>query len=199
MFKDGVPTAEIGDSLSSSKTRQCTHWLHEEKASIDEAFLDFTRPVRDEILKRYPYLAEVPINAPKGKDTPLPPPPPISWKGLGTIVPVNPPPPPLPKPEEDTAPHGNTKSTSDAAQQPADNVPDPAPPTDCEDSAGVEEDVSLTTWHDVALSIAAELMGKIRHDIHTNLGYTMTAVCSTSKTDTTIAYSCHEYTGHRTK
>lgn len=179
--------------------QQFTHPIREEKASIDEAFLDFTRPVRDEILKRYPYLAEVPRDALNGKDSPLPPPPPISWRGLGTIISVNPPPLPPPKPEEDTAPHGNTNSTPDAAQQLADIVPDPAPPTDHKDSAGVEEDDSSATWHDVALSIAAELMGKIRADIHAKLGYTMTAVCPTSNTLAAIAYSCHGHTGHRTK
>lgn len=38
-----------------------------------------------------------------------------------------------------------------------------------------EDDVTCT-WHDVALSIAAELMAKLRQDIHENLGYTMSAV-----------------------
>lgn len=38
-----------------------------------------------------------------------------------------------------------------------------------------KDDVTCT-WHDVALSIAAELMAKIRDDIHENLGYTMSAV-----------------------
>lgn len=38
-----------------------------------------------------------------------------------------------------------------------------------------EDDVAYT-WHDVTLSIAAELMGKIREDIHEKLGYTMSAV-----------------------
>ena len=32
------------------------------------------------------------------------------------------------------------------------------------------------TWHDVALSIAAELMAKIRKDIYAKLGYTTSAV-----------------------
>lgn len=33
-----------------------------------------------------------------------------------------------------------------------------------------------TTWHDVALAIAAELMGKIRRDIYERLGYSTSAV-----------------------
>ena len=33
-----------------------------------------------------------------------------------------------------------------------------------------------TTWHDVCLSIAAELMGKAREDVRGNLGYSTSAV-----------------------
>lgn len=49
---------------------------------------------------------------------------------------------------------------------------------DCQDDGdeSVEDGDDLTTWHDVALSIAAELMGKIRDDIRTKLGYTTSAV-----------------------
>ena len=38
------------------------------------------------------------------------------------------------------------------------------------------EDEAACTWHDVALSIAAEMMAKIRQEVHQNLGYTMSAV-----------------------
>ncbi|KAH8118115.1 eta DNA polymerase [Phellopilus nigrolimitatus] len=61
-----------------------------EKASIDEAFIDFSIPVRDTLLKRYPFLAQLPSDAPNGLDTPLPPPPRISCLGLGNLVPVDP-------------------------------------------------------------------------------------------------------------
>ncbi|KAJ3557229.1 hypothetical protein NM688_g1585 [Phlebia brevispora] len=156
MFKDGMPTAEI------------------EKASIDEAFIDFTRPVRDEILKRYPYLAEVPADAPLGKDSPLPPPPPVLWEGLGTVIPVNPPP-PLPAPSAQTsgepAVQDGTSKAAEATQQPTAT----SAIESTEDSSGVEEDDSPTTWHDIALSISAELMAKMRHEIYNELGYTMTA------------------------
>ena len=124
-----------------------------EKASIDEAFIDFTRPVRDEILKRCPHLAEVPPDAPLGKDTPLPLPSLISWDGLGTLIPVNPPSPETP--------------VSDA-DNPAKQV--------ANDTHPVEDEEPPVTWHDVALSIAAEFMGKIRHDIYTTLGYSTSAV-----------------------
>lgn len=36
------------------------------------------------------------------------------------------------------------------------------------------------TWHDVGLSIAAELMGKMRAEVHTKLGYLTSAVRSLS-------------------
>ena len=129
-----------------------------EKASIDEAFIDFTRPVREELLKRYPYLATVPPDAPNGLDSPLPPPPPISWDGKGTIVPVHPP-----------------KEKQDDAEGSAPAEGQPTSPGGEEDNV-VEEDDEETTWHDVALSIAAELMMRIREDIRDKLGYTTSAV-----------------------
>ncbi len=137
-----------------------------EKASIDEAFIDFTRPVREELLKRYPYLAVVPPDAPNGVDSPLPPPPPISWNGLATIVPVNP---PKELPKEQALPAEGALDTT--AEDQKSNVSEPS-----NDDEDVEDDDTLTTWHDVALSIAAELMLRIREDIRTKLGYTTSAV-----------------------
>lgn len=113
-----------------------------ERASIDESFIDFTRPVREKLLERYPYLAEVP---PEGVETPLPPPPRICWDGLGNVVPVNP----------------NTES-SEIGVVPEGNKED-------------EDADCLPTWHDVALSIAAELMQTARDEIRTKLGYSTSA------------------------
>jgi DNA polymerase eta len=115
-----------------------------EKASIDEAFYDFSQPVREIMLERYPHLAQVPPDAPNGMDSPLPPPPLISWNDQSTIIPITPPP-------------------SEAAS---------AGP---EGEHGHGEDTTAT-WHDVALSIGAELMSKIREDVHVKLGYTTSAV-----------------------
>ncbi|EMD33547.1 hypothetical protein CERSUDRAFT_57122 [Gelatoporia subvermispora B] len=140
MFKDGMPTAEI------------------EKASIDEAFIDFTRPVREEILKRYPYLAKVPADAPQGADSPLPPPPPICWDNRGTVIPLSPA--EVHDPQDSTTVQPNT-------------TPD--------DHDGVSEDDTSTTWHDVALSIAAEYMMTIRHEIYTKLGYSLSAGIARNK------------------
>ncbi|KAG1781587.1 hypothetical protein EV702DRAFT_1071958 [Suillus placidus] len=125
MFKEALPTGEV------------------EKASIDEAFIDFTRPVREKLLERYPYLAQVPADAPNGMDSPLPPPPAINWDDLGTVL----------------LPEGT-------------------------DSAGEQSNVEVdggATWHEVALSIAAELMRKIREDVHSKLGYTTSAGIARNK------------------
>lgn len=110
------------------------------------------------MLKRYSYLAQVPPDAPDGKDSPLPPPPPISWEGLGTVVPVD--------PQLPDAPDGppNLRDRSHPCRIPDDQVD------------GIEEDDELTTWHDIALSIAAELMANTRTSIHKKLGYTTSAV-----------------------
>ncbi|GAW01991.1 eta dna polymerase [Lentinula edodes] len=70
MLKEGLPDAEI------------------EKASIDEAFIDFTKPVRQVLLQRFPYLSQIPADAPNGVDTPLPPPPPIDWGTDSHLIPI---------------------------------------------------------------------------------------------------------------
>ncbi|TFK91388.1 DNA/RNA polymerase [Polyporus arcularius HHB13444] len=150
LFKEGLPTGEV------------------EKASIDEAFIDFTRPVREEILKRYPYLATVPPDAPNGLDSPLPPPPPISWEGRGTIVPVH----PVKGTDNEGGAHPPAQHEGESSM--SDHEGD-------EDDHAVEEDDEQTTWHDVALSIAAELMMKIREDIRAKLGYTTSAGLARNK------------------
>lgn len=94
-------------------------------------------------MKRYPYLVTTPPDALNGLDSPLPPAPPLSWDGLGTLIPVH-------------------------------------PDIDCTEGSGQlrpsESDEHATTWHDIALSIAAELMEKIRADIYAKLGYSTSAV-----------------------
>lgn len=116
----------------------------EERASIDESFIDFTRPVREKLLERYPFLAEVP---PEGAETPLPPPPQICWDRLGNVVPAN--------PDMEINDSGSTS------------------PTRKEDN---DDYGSHSTWHDVALSIAAELMQGARDVIREQLGYSTSAV-----------------------
>ncbi|KAJ8496607.1 hypothetical protein ONZ51_g996 [Trametes cubensis] len=153
MFKDGLPSGEI------------------EKASIDEAFIDFTRPVREELLKRFPHLATVPPDAPNGIDSPLPPPPPILWEGLGTVVPVHP-------------PKESSRRSSPVAEDVNGVNSTEAKPSNTEfevDEEGVAESDDSTTWHDVALSIAAELMLRIREEIRAKLGYTTSAGLARNK------------------
>ncbi|KAF5342111.1 hypothetical protein D9611_001599 [Ephemerocybe angulata] len=149
-----------------------------EKASIDEAFIDFTKPVRDILLERYPYLATVPADAPYGIDSPLPPPPPVDWEGKGTVVPVHPPPPPPdPKPsskEEDSEREGETEPQSPGAS--TSTTPLPTLDTDLH---GEEDDT--TTWHDVALSIASELMFKARQEVLKQLNYSTSAGVARNK------------------
>jgi DNA polymerase eta len=59
-----------------------------EKASIDEAYIDLTRLVLQEILKRHTHIASLPFDAPFGLDTPLPLPPPIAWDPISSIFPI---------------------------------------------------------------------------------------------------------------
>ena len=135
-----------------------------EKASIDEAFIDFTKPVREKLLDRYPYIANVPPDAPMGIDSPLPPPPPVDWEAKGTVVPVHPPPPEEPK----------TDGEEEGEQAGAGPLLKEEP----EVFELHPEDDDATTWHDVAMSIASELMMKARQEVLTRLGYSTSAVSS---------------------
>jgi DNA polymerase eta len=103
------------------------------------------------MLERYPYLAQAPPDAPDGLDSRLPPPPPIDWVEKGILIPISP---------SNTTGDGNDDDDDD----------------DDDEEVYDDESDSSTTWHDVALSIAAELMESIRKDIHANLGYTTSAV-----------------------
>lgn len=148
MFKSELPGCEVGELSHShiGRTKIFTSVLPlSEKASIDEAFIDFTQRIRDILFERYPYLWDY---APDKLDTSLPPPPPIEWKGLGFLIAVNP------------------QSKPNASEMLNANSP--------EDTKPVED--LPHTWHDVALSIAAELMDHTRRSIHEKLGYTTSAV-----------------------
>ena len=117
----------------------------------------------------------MPPGAPNGLDTPLPPPPPISWTGKGTIVPA------VPRKEEpkEEANTPNEGSSREGEPPTADAASNASEPEDEDDP--VEEDDGETTWHDVALSIAGELMMRIREDIRTKLGYTTSAGLARNK------------------
>ncbi|KAK0204678.1 hypothetical protein DFS33DRAFT_1321962 [Desarmillaria ectypa] len=119
-----------------------------EKASIDEAFIDFTKPVRKILLRRYPYLSTIPTDSPDGMDTPLPPAPSISWDKAGFLIPIDP--------------------YTPVDQETGSHVP------------SIEEGIQ-STWHEVVLSIAAELMGQVREDIKARLGYTLSAGIARNK------------------
>lgn len=161
IFKEGLPDGEIGTALSFDLCVCPRNSFHcsTEKASIDEAFIDFTHPVRKILLERYPYLATVPSDAPDGLDTVLPPPPStIEWEPKSNIIPVYP-----HRTSEPVQPAGDVmvSETERESEISEDEVVDIEPPP---------------TWHDVALSIAAELMDKIRADVRSQLSYTTSAV-----------------------
>ncbi|KAJ3516139.1 hypothetical protein NLJ89_g1316 [Agrocybe chaxingu] len=150
-----------------------------EKASIDEAFFDYTRSIKEVLLQRYPYLAEVP---PSGADTPLPPPPPIAWDGLGNLIPINPP------PAEEKAPDGANEAAVE--REPSTTVQ--------EKKQGAESrpEDPPATWHDVALSIAAELMAKAKEEVRVKLGYTTSAGISRNKFLAKLAASYKKFNTH---
>jgi len=137
------------NSVSSTFRRVLALGLTEdsEKASIDECFIDFTRPVREELLKRYPHLAQAP---PSGSDAPLPSPSTaVIWNTNTNVISINP---------------------KDGV---ADNPGEPSAPTTTGDPELEEPPI---TWHDIALSIGAEMMQRARDQVRTKLGYSTSAV-----------------------
>ncbi|CAE6502322.1 unnamed protein product [Rhizoctonia solani] len=165
-----------------------------EKASIDEGtsffprispfiksstvFIDYTIPVRALMLERYPQL-----HVPDGLfdlDTPLPAPPEeIDWAGLNThVIPVT----------SDSPPDKDANTPSLTLQVPlndTDSTPaglliPVSPDLLSADVTKVGSDVP-PTWHDVALSIAAELMRDIRQATFEKLGYTLSAGIARNK------------------
>ncbi|KAG8900523.1 DNA-directed DNA polymerase eta rad30 [Tulasnella sp. 403] len=154
--------------------RECMHpGVEVEKASIDEAFFDFTIPVKQTILQRYPYLAQAPEDSPLGMDTPLPPPPPIDWDGKGNLVPTV------------------------ATDTPSPTLGDASNPNEPQASEAVHpenEQVTHTpTWHDVALSIASEFMMVSRTEIKHRLGYTTSAGLARNKMLAKLVASYKKY------
>ncbi|KAF6757216.1 hypothetical protein DFP72DRAFT_1066057 [Ephemerocybe angulata] len=148
LFRDMLPGCEV------------------EKASIDEAFIDFTKPVREILLERYPYLATVPADAPLGM-------------GKEQVVPVTPSTAAclirkLSLEEEDSAREGETEPQSPGASTSTTTLP-----TLDTDLHGEEDDT--TTWHDVALSIASELMFKARQEVLKQLNYSTSAGVARNK------------------
>ncbi|KAG6898208.1 hypothetical protein C0992_003320 [Termitomyces sp. T32_za158] len=137
----------------AAKFKECLPRVEIEKASIDEAFFDFSNRVREVLLERYPYLARVPPNAPNGADTPLPPPPPFSWDDIkhSFVIPIHP-----------TPPEGDKKDGTDLV-------------------CALKGQEHLPTWHDIALSIGAELMEAARRQVFEQLGYSTSAGISRNK------------------
>jgi len=165
MLKESLPGCEVGPSfLLVDIPTSLTAVL--EKASIDEVFIDFTKAVRDVLVQRYPYIAQVPADAPDGVDTPLPPPPTIQEGVVGNVIPINPPP---PKEEIDEKEITSAIDHEAKGENPSGNSA-----MDMEKESEAEE--LPTTWHDVTLSIAAEMMQKARDDVRIKLGYSTSAV-----------------------
>lgn len=141
-----------------------------EKASIDEAYLDFTIPVRDLILERNPHLAFSPADSPLGLDTPLPGPPDIDWEPLGNVVPV--------LTEEDQA----TLDAIDAGEDSKEAAEGKAEIRAPTSSQVIAKPVDpLNAWSDYALSIGAELMQQCRRGVLQQLGYTCSAGVARNK------------------
>lgn len=142
-----------------------------EKASIDEAFFDYTKVVKEVLLQRFPYLAQVPKDAEYGIDTPLPPPPQLNWEELrcGHVIPLQ----HLPPDEEN-----KVESEQASGLGPPDGHESGEASDALAEGHGAvlnEKEQYTTSWHDIALSIAAELMEEARTRVR-EMGYTTSAV-----------------------
>ncbi|GAA5939375.1 DNA-directed DNA polymerase eta [Sporobolomyces koalae] len=160
-----------------------------EKASIDESFLDLTSLVRSRLLELYPVLGAVPDGSPLGLDTPLPLPSElgitdIKWDELGNLVPRN----------------GQKKDKlkrldSNGTEMPPSSSPVKpviVPDRDLEEEQNDErvnvaepdeeaDEEPPLTWSDLALSLGAEIVQRIRQETHERLGYTCSAGIAPNK------------------
>lgn len=141
-----------------------------EKASIDEAYLDFTQPVRDLILDKNPHLQNVPQGSELGLDTPLPDPPEIDWQGRGNVIPVLTRLEKVKDDEEEGSEAIELRSEEEQAPLPSSSSQYIEKPSD-----------PLNAWSDYALALGAELMQKCRTDVLQQLGYTCSAGVARNK------------------
>ena len=89
LMKELLPTGEVGMSVIMYCYLLLLSRSLTEKASVDEAFIDLSIPVRNALLERYPYLANPPTDAKEGLDSALPSPPRVSFAGLGNLIPID--------------------------------------------------------------------------------------------------------------
>jgi len=196
-FRESLPSSvEIGKNRFLAANCSLTILAVLEKASIDEAFFDYTKAVKEVLLQRFPYLAKVPQDAQDGIDTPLPTPPRLKWSNLavGHLIPLTAAPSEVVDieagqrrkngeeaekrggydGETQVEQVGNHEATGTTENLDAKNTL----PKDLTGDLGGhpgEDEQYTTTWHDVALSIAAELMDRAREKVR-EMGYTTSAV-----------------------
>lgn len=159
-----------------------------EKASIDESYFDLTIEVRKLILEKYPHLGSPPRDSPLGMDTLLPDPPLIeAWeeKGLGYLVPI--------------------AGEKNDAEETRDEIPEnaAAPASNASGSTSILDEAfkeAAWSWTDVALSMGAELMARVRREVEEQLGYTTSAGIAPNKTLAKVSFfNCESPMQLRTK
>lgn len=158
IFQEMVPNGVVGESRSTIVFADNT-----EKASIDEAYMNLTPLIIERLIEAYPFLSEVPEDAPEGIDSPLPPAPPIDWTGAGHVLPVY---------AED-----DDRSVDDLE----DGLED-------EEEREQRDNQRLTSWSDWALKIGAEIMVDLREEIWKRLHYTTSAGVAHNKAMAKVSY-----------
>ncbi|KAM0791567.1 hypothetical protein ACM66B_006013 [Microbotryomycetes sp. NB124-2] len=155
-----------------------------EKASIDESYMDVTMPVRSELLKRFPQLAQLPPGA--DLDTRLPSPAELGvkldWQSVGNLIPIaGQEKEELPKPPDMTAADTDKAMGSSSREEAVKDAKTPSESeTDVVVNEGVDDGPDLT-WSDVALYIGAEIVKKCRYAVEERLGYTCSAGIAPNK------------------
>lgn len=135
-----------------------------EKASIDEAYMDFTPMALDRLLELHPHLATVPPDAPDGLDTPLPPAPPIDWSRAGNLVPTG-----REMEEVEAARGAGEEYSDDGGGEKGDDG------ADMMDERERRGETDGSTWEDWALCMGAEIMAEVRKAVWDRLHYTCSA------------------------
>jgi DNA polymerase eta len=124
------------------------------------------------MLSRYPHISTVPADAANGLDTALPPPPPITWSGRGNLIPTR-----------DPAQCSELGNVAGPSRRSPSSIEREGSAENGDEPEDESEDTHYVphSWHDVALSIGAEIMNEIRAQVRDKLGYTTSAGIARNK------------------
>jgi len=132
--------------------------------------------VNERLLAQHPYLSAVPVDAPDGLDSLLPPAPPIDWTKAGESFPIN----------------GENNNREKEEEEEDDERSEDGRSEDGQ-IATPRKRRNEATWSDWALCLGAEIMAELRGEVWKRLHYTCSAVSTrrwiTSKANSRVSHT----------